>query len=176
MKTIDFVNPFLSPAKPEKLSQAGTVDWRPGRVLGVPGQERWGDWDPSRVGLHSSKHSGELWGLTRQRGEEHESSSLFPTCAISLADQSRGFCGYTRYCPLACSPSGTELHIAGFHPTREAELLLWPLPGEPEVFNVCFAHNYIWKCSPKIGGPCQVGQNRGGGLLPVNCVSGGEAV
>lgn len=89
---------------------------------------------------------------------------LLPTHAVNLADWFQGFRGYM-HCPSL-----------GLTPPRSLKRSRAPLPWEPQGFDACFANSYIQKCSPKIGGPCQVGQTRGGELLPVNCVSGGEAV
>lgn len=90
-----FVNPSPHPGKPEWLSQAGILGWRPVRVLYLPGKKRRRNQDPSRVYPHSWKPSWELWGLNqRRREEEHGFSLLFPTCAVTLAEQLHGFHGY----------------------------------------------------------------------------------
>lgn len=109
-----FVNPFPHPGKPEWLSQAGILGWRPVRVLYLPGKKRRRNQDPSKVYLHSWKPSWELGDLNqRRREEEHGFSLLFSTCAVMLS-------------PLqsSCMVS-MDICTAGSHSTMEPELLLW---------------------------------------------------
>lgn len=139
----------------------------------MSGQERRRDQDSSEVGLHSSKPSWELWGLNQRRGEERGSSPALSALQTDLK-VSVDICT-TSHWPIP-HQGWTELPITGCHPPRSLNRSHTSLPWEPKGLDACFANIYVQKCSPKIGGPCQVGQNRGGGLLPVNCVSGGEAV